>query len=70
LIVKAQGPDSLLHRAIGRDWKGKLSPLVYIVAIVAAFWSRWVSLGLYVFAALIWLVPDRRIENAMSHEER
>lgn len=69
LIIKAQGPNSILQRAVGRDWKGKLSPVIYIVAIVAAFWSRWVSLGLYVFAALIWLVPDRRIEHVLSHEE-
>lgn len=70
LIIKAQGPDSLLRRAIGQDWKGKLSPVIYIIAILAAFWFRWVSLGLYVFSALIWLVPDRRIENALAHEER
>ena len=70
LIIKAQGPDSLLYRAVGRDWKGKLSPLFYIVAIVAAFWSKWISMALYVAVALIWLVPDRRIENALKQEER
>ena len=70
LIIKTQGPDSLLHRAVGQDWKGKLSPLFYIVAIVAAFWSKWISLALYILVALIWLVPDRRIEIAMSREER
>jgi uncharacterized membrane protein len=64
LIIASQGPDSFLKKAIGNDWKGKLSPLLYLVAIPTAFWSQWISLGLYVFVALIWLVPDRRIENA------
>ncbi|HEV2844959.1 MAG TPA: hypothetical protein VG477_08945, partial [Thermoanaerobaculia bacterium] len=66
LIIASQGPDSLLKRAIGGDWKGKLSPVIYLVAIAAAFWSQWIAQGLYVLAALIWLVPDRRIENALS----
>ena len=68
LIIASQGPDSLLKRAVGGDWKGKLSPVFYIIAIPMAFWSRWVSLGLYVLVALIWLVPDRRIENVLVEE--
>jgi uncharacterized membrane protein len=70
LIIASQGPDSILKKAVGNDWKGKLSPIVYITAIPMAFLSRWVSLGLYVFIALIWLVPDRRIEHALSASER
>lgn len=70
LIIAADGPDSLLKRAVGGDWKGKLSPLFYIAAIAAAFWFRWVSLGLYMAVALIWLVPDRRIEHAISDREK
>ena len=66
LIIASQGPDSLLKRAVGGDWKGKLSPVLYMIAIASAFWSRWLSLGLYVLVALIWLVPDRRIEKALS----
>jgi uncharacterized membrane protein len=65
LIIASQGADSLLKIAIGADWKGKLSPILYLIAIALAFWSHWVSLGLYVFVALLWLVPDRRIENAL-----
>ncbi len=64
LIIASQGTDSFLKKAIGNDWKGKLSPFLYLVAIPTAFRSQWISLGLYVFVALIWLVPDRRIENA------
>jgi uncharacterized membrane protein len=69
LIIASQGPDSLLKKAVGGDWKGKLSPVLYMIAIPAAFVSRWISLGLYVLVALIWLVPDRRIENALSLSE-
>jgi uncharacterized membrane protein len=69
LIIASQGPDSLLKKAVGGDWKGKLSPVLYTIAIPAAFVSRWISLGLYVLVALIWLVPDRRIEHALSLSE-
>jgi uncharacterized membrane protein len=69
LIIASQGPDSLLKKAVRGDWKGKLSPLIYITAIPMAFLSEWVSLGLYVFVALIWLVPDRRIEHALANQE-
>jgi uncharacterized membrane protein len=54
-----------LKKAIGSDWKGKLSPILYATAIPMAFVSRWVALGLYVFVALVWLVPDKRIEKAL-----
>lgn len=66
LIITSQGPGSLLKRAVGGDWKGKLSPVFYIIAIPMAFWSRWISLGLYVLVALVWLVPDRRIESVLT----
>src|SRR5262245_44461874 len=69
LIIASQGRDSLLKRAVGSDWKGKLSPVIYVIAIFAAFWSWWISQGLYVMAALIWLVPDRRIEKALFSKE-
>jgi uncharacterized membrane protein len=68
-IIAAQGPGSLLKRAVGSDWKGKLSPLVYITAIPVAFWWQWVSQALYVLVALIWLVPDRRIEKALTSKD-
>ncbi|MDR3412665.1 MAG: TMEM175 family protein [Formivibrio sp.] len=69
LIIASQGHDSLLKQAVGRDGKGKISILVYAVAIPLAFWSQWLSQGLYVMIALLWLVPDRRIEIALSGKE-
>ncbi len=63
LIIRAQGDGSVLKRAIGGDWKGKLSPLFYIVAMIAAFRSTALSMALYAAVAAIWLVPDRRIER-------
>ena len=65
-IINSQGQDSLLARAIGRDYKGKSSPIFYALAIPAAFVSPWISASLYVFVALMWLVPDRRIEKIVS----
>jgi uncharacterized membrane protein len=69
LIIASQGPESILKKAVGGDWKGKLSPILYGVAICAAFWWQWVSLSLYVFVALLWLIPDRRIENVLRNAE-
>lgn len=68
-IIAAEGPDSLLKRAVKGDWKGKLSPVIYLAAIPGAFWSPWISLGLYVLVALIWLVPDRRIERVLVSKQ-
>ena len=68
-IIAREGRDSLLATALGRDWKGKLSPVVYLAAIPLAFVSTWISSGLYVFVALLWLVPDRRIERALERRE-
>jgi len=67
-IIAAQGPDSLLKKAIGRDWKGKLSPVLYIAAILLAWRSAPVARAIFVVAALIWLIPDRRIENALPRK--
>ncbi len=65
-IIRRQGPDSTLARAIGSDWKGRISPLLYLAGIGAAFVAPWLALALYVLVAIIWLVPDRRIESALS----
>jgi TMEM175 potassium channel family protein len=65
-IIASQGPDSLLKKAIGDDWKGKLSQVLYALAIPLAFWCQWVSLGLYVLVAMLWLIPDRRIEKILK----
>ena len=64
-IIKLEGPDSILAKAVGTDWKGKISPLLYIVAIPLAFVSHWIAQAIYVLVAVIWLVPDRRIERVM-----
>ena len=66
IILATHGPDSRLKAALGKDIKGKISPMCYLAAIPLAFLSRWISVGLYVFVALIWLVPDRRIESMMA----
>jgi uncharacterized membrane protein len=64
-IIRADGPESLLARAIGKDWKGNASVLLYLVAIPLTFFNEWVAEAIYVGVALMWLVPDRRIEKAM-----
>ena len=66
LIIASQGADSLLKKAIGSDWKGRMSPVLYATAIPLAFWSQHLAMGLYVLVALLWLVPDRRIERVLS----
>jgi TMEM175 potassium channel family protein len=68
-IIASQGRDSLLKKAVGSDWKGKLSPLIYLIGIATAFLSPQIAQGLYVLVALVWLVPDRRIENALASKE-
>jgi uncharacterized membrane protein len=68
-IIANEGRASVLRSAVGRDWKGKLSPVLYLVAIASTFWVQWVAQAIYVLVALIWLVPDRRIENALQHRQ-
>jgi uncharacterized membrane protein len=65
-IIQSQGQDSLLRKAIGRDWKGKLSPVLYVVAILATLRSPWAAQAVLVIAALMWLIPDRRIEKGLA----
>jgi uncharacterized membrane protein len=66
-IIAAQGPDSLLKKAVGADWKGKLSPIIYLAGVAAAFFlSPRVAQLLYLVVALLWLVPDRRIEKVLT----
>lgn len=62
-ILKIHGKDSILAKALGKDVKGKISPVLYIAAIVSAFYSAWIAGALYILVALIWLVPDKRIEK-------
>jgi uncharacterized membrane protein len=67
-ILRHEGPDSVLHKALGPDVKGRLSPVLYATAIVSTCWSEWVACGLYAFTALMWLVPDRRIERTLGEQ--
>ncbi len=68
-IIAAEGPQSVLRRAVGSDWKGKLSPITYLVGIAASFRAPWLAQALFVLMALIWLVPDRRIERALKNHQ-
>ena len=69
-IIAKHGRNSLLAQAIGPDWKGKISPLFYASAIPLAFVNPWLATSLYIIVALLWLVPDKRIERALEkHSE-
>ena len=65
-LLRAEGEQSRLRAAIGSDLKGKISPLLYCLGIGLAFVDRWISLAVYVAVALIWLVPDRRVERHLT----
>jgi len=65
-IVNEMGADSVIARALGNDLKGKMSPVLYAAGIAMAAIDRWVALGIYVFVALMWLVPDRRLESQIA----
>ena len=65
LLLAANGPDSLLTKAIGSDFKGKSSMAIYAVGVAVSFWNPLVAYGLYLFVALVWLFPDRRIERLL-----
>ena len=65
-IIAHQGPHSKLHEAVGGDFKGKISIALYVAALPLAFVRSWIAIGLYVVVALMWLVPDRRIESRIN----
>jgi uncharacterized membrane protein len=65
-VIREHGADSLLAKAIGADYKGKLSPVLYLAAIALAFLAPWLSVAIYSVVALIWLIPDRRIEKLVA----
>ena len=64
-LIRRHGKNSLLAKAIGDDFKGKISVVLYVTALVAVFVRPWIALGIYVLVAVIWLVPDRRIEKVL-----
>jgi uncharacterized membrane protein len=69
-LIAAHGPDSRLARAIGRDAKGNLSLVAYVVAIAVAPAVPWFSIGLYIAVAVAWFVPDRRVERVLTPASR
>ena len=70
VIIRSQGPESVLAAAVGRDMKGKLSALAYALAIPAAFIRPWIAGTLFVGVAMMWLIPDRRIEDLKTQTDR
>ena len=70
VLVRSHGRDSALGQAIGRDWKGKASVLVYVVAIPVAFLSSWLACALYFLVAAMWIYPDPRMERALGAPEK
>ena len=66
LIIQNHGKTSILAMALGRDLKGKISPVLYILGIIGAFINVWISAAMYIFVAIIWLIPDSRIEKALK----
>lgn len=68
IIIASQGEASVLKQAVRQDWKGKSSLLAYATAVAVAFWVSWLSLALYVLVALMWLLPDKRIERVLAEK--
>jgi uncharacterized membrane protein len=68
-IIRTQGRESVLHAAVGSDWKGKVSLVFYVAGIASTFVLAWVAEVLYIAVACIWLVPDKRIEHTLEHRQ-
>jgi len=68
-IISSEGEKSLLKAAVGQDRKGKASLVLYIIAVIAAFWLTWVAHLIYIAVAIMWLIPDQRIENTFQESE-
>jgi uncharacterized membrane protein len=66
MLIKACGRESQIAQALGEDWKGKFSILIYTAAVCLAFLNPWLAFGLYVLVEIIWFIPDRRIEDKIS----
>ncbi len=65
-IIASQGHDSILKKSVGKDWKGKISFVLYLAAIFLTYCAEWASLSIYICTALLWLIPDRRIEKHIT----
>jgi uncharacterized membrane protein len=69
IIVTKEGRGSVVASAVGRDWKGKLSLAIYLIAVPLAFVNSWIAGGLYVLVAVLWFIPDPRIERQLKKRE-
>ncbi len=69
-ILSGHGKDSILARAVGKDLKGKMSPPLYTLGIISSFFNEWIALGLYTLVAVIWFIPDKRIERILEEEKK
>ena len=69
-IISSQGEKSILKKAVKNDFKGKASPILYLIAIILSFYNEWISAAIYIFVALMWLVPDTRIEKVINETEK
>ncbi|HPF10237.1 MAG TPA: TMEM175 family protein [Flavobacteriaceae bacterium] len=65
-ILRFHGDDFILKKQIGKDWKGKMSLVFYVLGLSLSFWNTWLAIGFYVLVAIMWIVPDRRIEKHIS----
>ena len=68
VLLRHHGKDSLLAASIGNDFKGKISIIIYILGVLISFYNSWISMGLYTVVALIWFIPDTRIEKRIEKE--
>jgi uncharacterized membrane protein len=68
-IIREHGRNAVLTRAVGADLKGKISPVLYLIAIASTFFQEWIAQALYVLVALMWLLPDRRIEHTVAADK-
>lgn len=68
-LIRAQGPGSMLQAALGSDFKGRISVVIYVIGIAASFVNSWIAAAVYTAVALMWLVPDRRIERRLDTAE-
>lgn len=67
-ILKTQGKDSLLAKAMGKDFKGKASPFLYVIAIASTYINPWIACVIYALVAMMWLIPDKRIEVVFNQK--
>jgi uncharacterized membrane protein len=66
MIIKHHDEDFTLRKAVGKDYKGKLSIVIYIIGLILSFINPWIAISCYIFVAIIWVVPDRRIEKNIN----